>query len=116
MKLRETLVESKVAAVSIALLMLWSIDATFEAAWPFISRAGMFVFIAAAIQDIPYHSWQLNAWDRLLMVEASSYLGPAVGCALAAMLVSRCIYGSGPFRAMTVCYSKIKGGKKCLAA
>ena len=54
--LRQVLADSHIAAATIAVLLLWSIDGAFRALWIPVSRAVEFLFTAVAIFDIPYFS------------------------------------------------------------
>ena len=54
--LRQILDDSHIAAVTIAVLLLWSLDGAFQALWIPVSRAVGFLLTAVAILDIPYFS------------------------------------------------------------
>ena len=86
--LRQILADSDIAAVTIAVLLLWSLDGTFRALWGPVSRAVGFLFTAVAIFDIPYFSPTLTLADRFMFVTAT-YLYGAVVSFTAAWLLSR---------------------------
>jgi hypothetical protein len=54
--LRRVLADSHVAAVTIALLLLWALNGAFWTLWDPVYRMGRFLFTAIAIWDIPYFS------------------------------------------------------------
>lgn len=108
---RQILADSDIAAVTIAVLLLWSLDGTFRALWGPVSRAVGFLFTAVAIFDIPYFSPTLTLADRFMFVTASAYLYGAVVSFTAAWLLSRWVYGVGPVRSLTR-YSKNPIGRK----
>jgi hypothetical protein len=99
-RLRQTLADSHVAAVTIAVLMLCSLDGAFRALWEPVSRVLGFLFTAVAILDIPYFSRSLTLADRSMLIMASTYAYSAVASFLAACLVSRWVYGVGPIRVL----------------
>ena len=104
---RQVLADSHVAAVAIALFVLWSLDAAFSALWLPVSRAMEFVFTAIAILDIPYFSRTFTALDRLMLMSTLAYLYSSVVSLSAAWVLSRWIYGVGPFRALMYVRSKL---------
>jgi hypothetical protein len=63
--LRQILADSHVAAVTIALLLLWSFDGAIQALWEPASRAIEFLITAVAIFDIPSHSATVSFADRV---------------------------------------------------
>lgn len=105
--LRQALVDSHVAAVAIALLLLWSLDAAFSALWPPVSRAMEFVFTGIAILDIPYFSRRFTALDRLMLISTLANLCSSVVSFSAAWVLSRWIYSTGPFDALMYVRSKL---------
>ncbi len=109
--LRQVLADSHVAAVTIALLLLWSIENAFAALWDPASRAFRFMATAVAIHDIPYFSPTLTAEDRALLVFSGEYLYLFVVSLSAAWLVSKWVYGVGPVRALSEERSKLIGRK-----
>ena len=99
--LRQILDDSHIAAVTIAVLLMWFLDGAFRALWIPVSRAIGFLFTAVAIFDIPYFSPTFTLADRLTLATASAYLYGAVVSFSAAWLLSRWIYGTGPIRILT---------------
>lgn len=95
--MRKMLAESHVGAVSIAALVLWSLDDAFRALWGPISHLLYFLFTAIVILDIPYGSLLP---DRFALVNSFFYALGAISAFLGAWLASRWIYGSGPLRAL----------------
>ena len=72
--LRRVLADSHVAAVAIAVLLLWSLDAAFSALWPPVSRALEFVFTGIAILDIPYLPRTFTVADWSMLIPTLVYL------------------------------------------
>lgn len=109
--LTQALADSNVSAVAIALLLLWSLDATFRGLWDPAYRVGTFVLTAIAIWDIPYHSPTLSAIDRLTLISTFYFLYSAIACLSAAWLVARWVYGMGPLRSLAACLSRFMGSR-----
>ncbi len=91
--LREILADSHIAAVTIAVLLLWTLDGTFRAPWGPLSSVAGFLFTAVAILDIPYFSPVLSRADRLLVITTLLYLSGAVISFSAAWLLSQWVFG-----------------------
>lgn len=106
--LRQTLADSHIAAVTIALLLLWSLDSLFRALWEPFSRAISVLFTAVAIFDIPYYS--RTTADRLNLIVVGVYLYSAFIGFLAAWALSHWAYDTGPLRSLTG-YVKTSGRK-----
>ena len=96
--LRRVLADSHVAAVAIALFLLWSLDAAFRALWPPVFDALRYVFTAVAILGIPYPSFP--SVHRSMLIVSLAYVYNCIISLSAAWLLSRRIYGMGPFRAL----------------
>jgi len=109
--LRQVLADSHVATVSIALLLLWSLDAAFRGLWDPACRVGAFLLTAIAIRDIPYLSPGGTAVDRFMLISTFYFLYSAIVCLSAAWLLSRWVYGTGPLRSLIACRSKLTGRK-----
>jgi hypothetical protein len=109
--IRETLADSHVAAVSIAVLLLWSLDGAFHALWPLIFGALKFLFTAIAILDIPYFSSTPTIEDRIMLITASAYLYSAAVSLSAAWILSRWMYGVGPLRTLVGYRSNLVGSQ-----
>jgi len=98
--LREVLRHSHVAAVAIAVLLLWTLDNGFRALWEPLSRAIPVLFTAIAILDIPESSRRLTVADYYLLVLPATYFCYALIPFVAACLISRWVYGVEPLRAL----------------
>ena len=109
--LREVLADSQVAAVGIAVFLLWGFDAAFRGLWEPGYRLGVFLFTAIAIRGIPYHSSTLTFVDRLNLIVTLYLLYSAIVCFAAAWGLSRWVYGEGPFRSLVVSSRKLMGRK-----
>jgi hypothetical protein len=109
--LRQVLADSQVAALSIAVLLLWSLDATFQGLWDPAYRVAAFLVTSIAIWGVPYHSLQLTAAERFSLLSTFYFLYSAIGSLSAAWLLSQWVYGVDPFRSLAICGSKLTGGK-----
>ncbi len=98
--LREILAGSHVAAVAIVVLLLWSIVSAGQALLRPTWRAVSFLITAVAIWDVPYIQPGLSFGDRLLLTGWLIGLVHAVATFAAAWLLSRWVYGVGPFRSL----------------
>jgi hypothetical protein len=98
---REILADSHIAAICIAVLFLWSLEAGLRALSSPFWRAVDFVFEAAAILDIPYISRSLTFADRLMLIGTFTNLFFALSYLAAAWLLSRWVYGLGPLRSLS---------------
>lgn len=106
-RLRDCLIQSHVAAVTIAALLLWALHNAFMAMWPVLSDAGEFLITAVAILDIPYFSvTAMNGW--VLLVSAN-YLYASVVAFVAASIIARWVYDVGPFRSLSAYRGKLRG-------
>jgi hypothetical protein len=97
---RQSLAESHTAAVTIAVLLLWSLDGAFRAFWAPAFRVVSFLFTTIAIFDIPYFDPTFTVVDRFTLITSFSYLYSAVISLLGAWLLSRWVYGIGPLRSL----------------
>lgn len=95
------LADSHVSAVAIVVLLFWSLDYAFWAIWGPVSRAAGFLFTAVAILDIPYFSHTFTAYDRLTLFTTFSFLFSSFVSLATAVLLSRWVYGMGPFRSLS---------------
>ncbi|MGH9570246.1 MAG: hypothetical protein ACRD4F_11425, partial [Candidatus Angelobacter sp.] len=109
--LRQTLADSHIAAVTIALLLLWSLDNAFRALWEPLSRAMSFLFTAVAILDIPYFSSTITIQDRLSLFILGTHLYWALVNLFAAWLLSNWVYRSGPLSSLSRYSKNISGSK-----
>lgn len=107
--LRQVLADSHVAAVSIAVLLLWALDAVFRGLWDPVYRLGVFLLTAVAILDIPYLS--STGADRFMLISTLYFLYSAIVSFSAAWFLSRWVYGLGPLRSLAACRSRLTGRK-----
>jgi hypothetical protein len=105
---RETLAETHISAVAIALLLLWSLDSGVQALWGPLYRTAGFLFTALAIWDVPYFSHTLSVADRFMWMTTFSYVFGSLICLAAAWLLSRWVYGMGPLRSLSTHYSRLR--------
>lgn len=108
--LRQTLAESHIAAVTIALLLFWSLNNFFYALLSQLPGAIEFLVTAVAIRGIPYSARTFTSADRLELMLIGHYLYLALAGFFAASLLSHWVYGAGPLRSLFR-YRKPNGGK-----
>jgi len=114
-RLRDCLIRSHVASVTIAVLLLWAIHSAFRAIWPPVSRIGGLLFTAVAILDIPY--LPMSVMGRSMLLISANYMYVALVTFAAAVVISRWVYGLGPFRSLSAYQGKIvRLEKPCLSA
>ncbi len=101
----EVLADSHVAALTIAVLLLGAIETIALAIWPPLYRLLGFVGTAVAIRELPYFG--LTVGDRLYLLNAVTYAIFAVSDFVAACLLSRWVYGSGPIRSLADCAARM---------
>jgi hypothetical protein len=99
--LREVLADSHIAAVTIAVLLLWAVNSGFQALWIPLSKITAYLFTAVAIFDIPYFSYPLNVGDRSNLILATLYLLSAAFHFAAAWILSRWVYGLSPLASLS---------------
>jgi hypothetical protein len=107
--LRELLAESHIAAVAIAVLLLWSLDSGFRALWRPLSHVLGFLFTAVAILDMPYFSFGLE--ERVILITTFFYLLAALISLAAAWLLSHSVYGRSPLRSLSTYRAKLTRSK-----
>lgn len=106
--LREVLRRSNVAAVAIAVLVFWWIDAFLTALWEPLWRAINFLITAVAILDIPFFSFSLTYGQALLWIGLSFNLLSASLSVSAAWALSHWVYGTGPLRSLRQCVTSLR--------
>ena len=89
------LAESHISAVTIAVLLLWTLDWGVRGVWTLVVPAADYVVTAIAILGIPYAHIPVM-WTLTVLYLLSSFLSLT-----AAWLFSRWVYGVGPFRSLT---------------
>jgi hypothetical protein len=109
--LRRVLADSHIAAVTIAVLVMWALVGTFRGLWAPAYRLGAFVLTAIAIWDIPYIPPKPTLADNLMLISAGYYLYSALVCLLGAQLLSHWVYDMGPLQSLTAYGSKLIGRK-----
>ena len=105
--LREVLADSHIAAVAIAVLLLWSLDDAFRALWIPLPFAFSYLATAVAILGIPYFS--LGSLRSELILAFFTLFGAIVSLS-AAWLLSRWVFGEGPLRTLLNYRSKLRKG------
>ena len=106
--LRETVANTHIAAVTIAVLLLWSLDDELHVLWEPIQRILIYLFTAVAILDIPYHSPVPGIVAQISLVTTTLYMLSAFTTFISAWLLSHWVYGVGPIRALTQTRNKLR--------
>ena len=105
--LREVLADSHIAAVSILLLLVWSLGTAFRAIGPSILSIVDFLITGVAIRDIPYgfgnYTWRY--W--LSQVPTFTQFLNAVVSLRVAWGLSRWLYKVGPCRSLIECRARL---------
>jgi hypothetical protein len=102
--LREILADSHVAAVSIAVLFLWSLASGLQVVWDPFWGAANFVFTSVGIPYIPRTS---IGGDRLTLIVTATRLAYSFIYLAVAWFLSRWVYGLGPLRSLTKCLTRV---------
>jgi len=111
--LRETLAESRVSVVAIAVLLLWFLDLSFRALCGPLWRLGTFLFMAIAILDVPYISPHLGVADRAMLLSTFLDSIEAIMSLAGAFVLSHWVYGVGPFQSLAK-WNSLEKGETCL--
>jgi hypothetical protein len=98
---RQTLADSHVSAVAIAVLLFRSFEWTIEGLSEPFSRLLKFLVTAVAIFDIPFVSPTHGIWDRHMLVNSCFFFSYAITSVAAAWLLSRWVYKEGPIRSLS---------------
>jgi hypothetical protein len=98
---RQTLADSHVSAVAIAMLLFRSFEWICEGLWEPFSRLLKFLVTAVAILDIPFISPTPNLSDRHMFINSCFFFFYAISSVAAAWLLSRWVYGEGPIRTLS---------------
>jgi len=101
---REVLVDSYVAAVAIAVLLLRSLESGGQALGRLLFHVPYFLVNAVAIRGIPYSSNTVALIDWSVSL---GYLADATAALGAAWLVSRWVYGAGPLCSLSRCHVRL---------
>ena len=111
--LRSVLAESYVAPIAIAILMARAVAGTFEGlALPIGYGAfNAIVFVLDLVKEREMPSTpRLGVADLVIVLKNMESLEVAAACAIAAWLLARLVYGSGPIRCLRAAWSEIRGG------
>lgn len=95
--LRQTLMASHICGVAIAVLVFYSFDYFVRAFLDVFPSFLYFIATAMAIRGMPYVSSRTSFLEQFGLVQALYYLFWAVASCVFAWLVSRWMYGVGPF-------------------
>jgi hypothetical protein len=107
--IREILAGSHVSAIAVALLLVWSLEAGIQALRYPVFYAADYLYTAIGILGIPYSSPGFSRWERILTDSTLEYLYFAIVEFIAAWLLSRWAYRTGPFRYLNAYWIKLNG-------
>ena len=110
--IRSALTNSHIGAITIAVLVLAALEACLSAVWIPFERVIDFVVTAIAILGIPFISHDWSFTDRPDITIPIVYLIYAATTVFAASMLSRWLYGEGPFLALMRYWNQISGGKR----
>lgn len=106
--IRKALADSHVAAVTIAILLLWCIDGAFRSFCPPLLGAVNDVAMAVATLDVSYLYPRLSYAASFELTISCLYLYAAVVSFSAAWILSRWVYRTGPFSVMRQYQARFK--------
>jgi hypothetical protein len=106
--LRETLAESYIAGVAIAVLLLWAIFWGLQGLWIPLYRFISFLVTAIAIFDIPYIPRDATRY-RMVLFMSSFELFSALVALGGAWFLSNWVYGVEPLRGLRECHARFVG-------
>jgi len=104
---RQILFDSHVAAVAIAVLLVWSLSCILEGLWPPVFSAISFAMTAIAIRGLPFIPSRSSFSTRLIIFLSCDFLLRAFACVLAAWILSRWVYGMGPLSSLAMCRARL---------
>lgn len=105
----EILADSHVSAIAVALLLVWSLEAVMEALRDPVFYAADYLFTAIGILGIPYSSPGFSRWERIITDTSLEYFYFAIIELMAAWLLSRWAYRTGPFRCLNTYWMRLNG-------
>jgi hypothetical protein len=98
--LREVLADSNIAAIAIAMLLVWSLDWTVRGFWSQLGGPIEFIVRMLMMRFIPSFSDVVYLSDRVdLFVTISDFFCALIGVA-AAWILSRWVFGAGPIKCL----------------
>jgi hypothetical protein len=111
--LREVLADSHIAAVAVAVLLVWSIDWGSKALLSLLVLAFEISDSVLTIASMWWHDGVISFgsrdmfFDQTLLVTAMKYLFWTVISVGAAWIMSRCVYGVGPLRTLITSRARV---------
>jgi len=106
--LRETMAESHIAGVAIAVLLVWAIFWGFQGLWVLLDRFISFLILAIAIFDMPYFPRDFTRYGMVLFTSSFDLFYALVALG-GAWLLSNWVYGVEPLRGLRECYARFVG-------
>jgi hypothetical protein len=107
--IREILADTHVPAIAVALLLVWSLEEGIVALRDPVFYAAGYLFTAIGILGIPYSSPGFSRWERIITDSTLEYFYYAIIELIAAWLLSRWAYGTGPFRCLNTYWIWLNG-------
>jgi hypothetical protein len=108
--IRRLLSDSHIAAVTIAVLLLWSMNDAFYALWTPTARVSAYLFQAVATMDFTTDSSKAtNMTQNAMLISAGFSMYVAGVTLIAAIVLSQWVYGTGPFHALNRCRKSLIG-------
>jgi hypothetical protein len=116
--LRRILADSHISAITIAVLLLWSLSAAFQAVWYPLLGLLEYLFTAVATLSVglglPYSGPFYEERVSLLPIPADLFT--ALTSFAAAWVLARWIYGNGPLRILSRYGNRIAGSNDAKSA
>jgi len=107
--LRKILIESHIAAIAIAMLVLGSLEFGFRALCTLLWPVATLLFTTVAIFDIPYFSHTFSPQEWYILMTAVSFFLGALANLGAAWALAYWVYRAGPMRGLTKHYAHLPG-------
>jgi hypothetical protein len=105
--LRQTLFDSHISAVTIAVLLVWSLGDFLEAVWPPAVSAISFLLTAIAIRGLPFVPPRFTISEREMILVSCDALFRASTNIVAAWILSHWVYGMGPLQSLKNCRERL---------
>jgi hypothetical protein len=105
--LRQMLLDSHVSAVAIAVLLIWSVSYVLEGFWQPVFSTISFTMTAIAIRGLPFVPPRFSFAQREMIFVTCDELFNAAVSILAAIILSRWVYGMGPLRSLKMCHERL---------
>jgi hypothetical protein len=101
------LADSYIAAIAIAVLLIWSLDSGVRAIGPPILSTVDFLVTMVAIRGIPFGSGTFSLVYLISQIPTLTHFLDAVVTLSAAWVLSRWVYKMGPCRSLIECRARL---------